>query len=384
MKVTSFAIAMLGFLITIIEPTAAARAESDEGKDKLWSADVNGLMARLVLKRTQVSNGTPIISTCLMLRNVSDVMNPISIPWNDKLMKFRVVDAEGNEGNKMGVFDGPVLDGTVTLVLPIRGELSFDFSSCGCGIPGDKAALICLGSDSMWTIEPNEGDYFLHAILEVAESNTPGGEPTRPWHGRIELPPFKIPLQGEPMDDATIEGRIKELGPKMLDANARVAEEAEREMSLIDDPRVIDWYLQLLATDQYGAKFRAVDRLSRFVDDRAFDGLKRATTTRGDDLGNIASTITATQSAENIRHFAFQALARSPHPDAKPLLLTMWNDPDASVRLTVLHALGKMDAPESLDLLQKMSADRDKMVRTEAQRYLKERQNSEDEDDSKP
>jgi hypothetical protein len=91
------AIVLLVFLVTSIELPRAARAELDEGRNGLWSDAVNGLKARIVLKRVRVINGTPIISTYLRLRNASDVMNPMTIPWDHKLMKFRVVDAEGND-----------------------------------------------------------------------------------------------------------------------------------------------------------------------------------------------------------------------------------------------------------------------------------------------
>jgi HEAT repeats len=135
-----------------------------------------------------------------------------------------------------------------------------------------------------------------------------------------------------------------------------------------------------LDTDRYELKFAALDRLSRFNSDEALDGLKKAMTTRGDEFGKTSSH---SQLAENIRHSASVALSRSPHPDARPLLLTMWDDPNTGVKITVLHALGKMDSPESLDLLKKMSADRDERVRNEALRYLELRGISENEAESK-
>lgn len=55
----------------------------------------------------------------------------------------------------------------------------------------------------------------------------------------------------------------------------------------------------------------------------------------------------------------------------------MWDDPSPGVKITVLHALGKIDTPESLELLQKMSADQDKVVRDEALRYLSIRDRNE-------
>ena len=49
----------------------------------------------------------------------------------------------------------------------------------------------------------------------------------------------------------------------------------------------------------------------------------------------------------------------------------MWQDPYDEVRIDVVHALGKIETPESLEMLKKMSHDPDKIVREEALRYLK-------------
>jgi HEAT repeat protein len=61
---------------------------------------------------------------------------------------------------------------------------------------------------------------------------------------------------------------------------------------------------------------------------------------------------------------------RSPHPEAKKLLLTMWNDPYREVRVIVLEALDKMHTKESPELLKKMSHDADEGVRNQAVEYL--------------
>ena len=80
-------------------PDGQQRGEQEQGKpDKPaggeWSAAVNGLQARLVLKRTEVVNGTPIISTYLELRNVSDG-GPILLQGRNVKQDFKVIDADG-------------------------------------------------------------------------------------------------------------------------------------------------------------------------------------------------------------------------------------------------------------------------------------------------
>jgi HEAT repeats len=363
--------------------TDAAPALNGGIKGAEWSEAVNRLQARIVLERSQVSNGTPLIATYLKLRNASDVMNPLVIPWDGKLMKFRVVDAKGNDvpRSKNFVYDGPMLKGTTDLVLPIRGELSFDYSSHGAGIPADMAALIDLGVDAIWMLERSQSECFLQATLEVPGRGLLRGGAH--WHGRIELPPVKIPVQAEPIDAATTKARINELGQKMLRNNGRESEDAERALSLIDDPGVISWYAKAIELNDYHLKFCSMDRLSRYDNDEAVAALKKGIATTANDFGARSNESVKPALAHNIRVAAAQGLARSPHRDAKPLLLTFSNDHDPSIRLEVVHLLGRMETPESLDMLKKLSSDPGELVRSKAKRYLDTRAKSENSSNGK-
>jgi hypothetical protein len=333
----------------------------------VWSETVNGMCARIFLKRSHVSNGTPILATYLVLRNVSDVANPMKLPWSDARLMFQVVDGAATEvPNWNGPYDGSVTI-PVDLVLPYGSELSFDISHHGMGIPGDKGALIDLGSSDNWIIESDRGEFYLKARIEIDKPKQDRDGSMRVWHGRLELPPAVIPLTPEAIDASTLGKRIDQLGSRMLAPDSRVS----RELSLIDDPRVIPWYVKAMHTDSYDLKFAALDRLSRFEGDEAFRGLKKGMSTQGADIGNCSTPEVAASSANNIRHSAANALARSPHPEAKRLLMSMASDPYSGVKISVLHSLGKMDTQESLELLKKMSRDSSESVRNEAVRYLK-------------
>jgi hypothetical protein len=366
--------AVLGALIAVFpqRPCDAQQSPTSQASEPQWSQPENGLRARIFLKRTDVLNGTPIVSTFLVLQNVSDVANPWKVSWDLDRMKFRVVDAAGKEAPRPVAisYDGAML-GPMELLLPYHGALSFDISCRGAGIAGDKAAMIDLGSENTFVVERGEGERFLVATLEIGKTARQPGETSRPWSGRLELPPVKIPLTADPVDAAGLEARINELGAKMLANNGQESEEAVRALSLIDDPRVIPWYLKAMETNSRALKSAAWDRLSRFQGDEALNGIKKGMATQGKDIGNTSTAALAAQSAADVRHYAALALARSPHPDARRLLLSMWNDPYDGVKLTVLHALSTMDTPESLSLLRQMATDRDPTVAQEAQRYLK-------------
>ncbi len=361
------------FLVPQASSVKTVTKPGDKAEGATWSQTVNGLQARITLKRSAVSNGTPIISTYLELRNVSNSATPMRLAWAREKMKFRVIDADGRElPLAMGCGNWRSL-GTQNLVIPNRGTLSFDISSRGLGIPGDQAGLIDLGSTYNWVFKHGGKDYYLRAVLEIPK-NKNDKDDRNWWHGKIEIPPVKVPLKPEPVDPAKLGDLIRQLGGKMLATNSNVSEKAVRALSLIDDERVIPWYLKAMDTNRYGLKFAALDRLSRFNSDEALRGLKKGMTTRGADIGNCTTDAVAAQAAGGIRHSAACALSRSPHPEARKMLLSLWNDPSRAVRMTVLHELGRMDSAKSLNLLKKMSKDPDKDVRKEALRYLKLRE----------
>jgi hypothetical protein len=326
----------------------------------------------LKLGISAVMNGTPIVSVRLELRNVSDWGAAMMVPWADAKFSCRVVDATGRElPESGGPFDGPVFPRR-DLILPERAILSFDITCRGWGIPGDKQAMIAMDAEHDWVIERDGKDYYLMASLTApqGEKRTPDGS-MAVWHGQMDLPPVCIPGKPAPLDARKAEEIIRELGSRLLEKDSRISEEAIRRLSLIDDERVIPWYLKAMETNNYGLKFAALDRLSRFNGSEALRGLKKGMTTQGPDIGNCANDALAAQLADNVRHSAAGALARSPHPDAQRLLMSMWNDPYYGVRIEVLHALGKMRSEESLALLGKMTRDADQRVRDEALRYEK-------------
>lgn len=192
-------------------------------------------------------------------------------------------------------------------------------------------------------------------MLEIPKPKEDRDETGWNWHGRIEIPPARVPLKTQPPDPAKVGPRIEQLGRKMMDRpGSGASEAAARALSLFDDVRVIPWYLKAMDTDSYGLKFAAIGRLCRFRGDEALKGLKKG----------MAQTNT------NLRLAAAQGLARSPHPNARKLLLSMRNDPYYGVRITILHTFGRKDTAESRKLLEEMTRDSNKLVRDEARRYL--------------
>ena len=194
------------------------------------------------------------------------------------------------------------------------------------------------------------------------------------WAGRLDLPPIVVPTEPEPIDPKLVGPLIELLGPQVLAVDQKGHEEAVRQLSLIDDPRVIPWYVKAMAVRSSSLKGEALGRLSRFTGDEALAGVKFGMTTQGKDIDNCTTPEVAAQSADGVRHSAALALARSPHPQAKALLWTMADDTYHGVRLTVIQTAAGVDTAEAVEVIKRATGDGDKMVRDEAVRLLKDRE----------
>jgi len=364
----AIAIAITIALGTIGIRTAAAGEESD------WSDASKGLRARLVTRLSHVSNGTGIIAIYLELNTVYDGGTPLRVTVNGQSVKYAVVDAEGREvPTSGGPFSGPHIS-LPELVLPHDSSLRFRVGPQGLGIPPDQAALVDLGPSVGWVLPRDGRVYYLQAVLEIPRAKLDRSKKGRRWHGRLVLPRVRIPTEPEPLDPATVGPLIEKLGARMVAKGASDSRDAMHALSLIDDPRVIPWYVKAVKSDVYSLRFNALDRLCRLEGDAALEGLRIGMATQGEALGHCSTPGVAASSAENIRHKAASALARSPHPQSNALLLTMEEDPAMSVRLAVAQAAARMTTAESLALLKRRTQDPDGTVRGEAARLLKLRE----------
>ena len=165
---------------------------------------------------------------------------------------------------------------------------------------------------------------------------------------------------------------IDALGARMLNADSDESDEAIRYLTAIEDERVVPFFNEAANSDSYGLRFAALHALAKFGSDDALQGIRKGMTTQASDMISTSTTEkVAGQLADNLRHASAVALSNSPHPEAKNLLLSMWDDPYYGVRIDVLHGLGTMDTPESLQMLRNMADDANEIVRNEALRYLK-------------
>lgn len=351
---------------------AVLAASAKEPEDATWSAESNGLRARVTMRRHSVLDGTCIIATYLELKNVGIVANPMVL--EKQPLTFTVTDADGHEVPRAGGgYDGVSVK-LPPLTLPHDSQLRYQIGPTGWGVTPNMAAALDLGFEYNWELPRDGKAYYLQGSLEVPRQKNDRSGDAILWHGKLVLPRVRIPTEPDPVDPKTLGARIDELGAQMLDANWKVSQPAVNELSLIDDPLVIPWYLKAVKSDSYSLRYAAIDRLSRMEGDEALEGLKIAMATKGADMGHCASQKVADDLAAGIRATAAYGLARSPHPQAKSLLWTMEKDLSKTVRLIVVQTASREATPETLAILQRGAQDADPMVREQAAGYLKERE----------
>src|SRR5262245_48280429 len=125
-------------------------AEAPAEEPGPWSKPVNGLRARLCFARKGKLNGTPVITTDLELRHVSDVADVIELPLDgeDVAFDFTVTDSDGKS---IPAARGPYHELTpdVGLVrLPYDSLLRVNIAHRGAAVPKGHAAHIDLGADA--------------------------------------------------------------------------------------------------------------------------------------------------------------------------------------------------------------------------------------------
>ncbi|GAA5496377.1 hypothetical protein Rhal01_02560 [Rubritalea halochordaticola] len=353
----------LTLFFLLLSITAHAAQPSGEAP---WSETSNGLQARISMERSHVSNGTAIIATYLELKNVRNLISPMLVSLDDKSLSFKVSNEQGEfVARQVGPFSGMVVQNPA-LVLPHEGTLRFRIGSQGHGVPADHAALLDLGSSHGWALPKDGRTYHLHAELEIKPTDEKGH-----WHGKVTLPKVLIPTEPEPVDPATLGPIIEELGTKMLEKDQRIAAPARKKLSLIDDPRVIPWYVKAMKSDSSSLRKEALDRLSRLPGNEALKGLIIGMKTQPKDIGHVSTPEQAKISADAVRHSAAIALERSKHPLSTSLLLSMHDDPYYFVRIRVIQAAAKIKTPEALGILRQHTEDSEERVRNEAIRLLK-------------
>lgn len=222
-----------------------------------------------------------------------------------------------------------------------------------------------------WATFQRPGDYTIVARRTLSI----GRETKESWTNpqKIEAQ-ASTTLEVTPTDHKRMGELIDGLGSLLLQQDWGKSRDAARSLAAIDDERVIPYFVKSFHTNQYERKIEALTALARFDTDAAFAVLKQGLETTGQDIGYTTTPQGAAESAAQIRVAAAYALSKSKRPEAMPLLLASRHDESADVRLTILQTATQLPPATARPILEEMRTDEDKRVQSEAERYLKQLQ----------
>lgn len=163
-----------------------------------WSEPVNGLQARLAVDNWR----DPMIGVFLELKNVSDLVNTVTIPVDAEKIDFKLLDStETAVASAEPPRSGPVVE-LKDFQLPFDSSLRFNLSVSTVGVDVNAQAMIPLRAHAWLIREGDFNPYQLSASFEVVRDPKRNGTF---WHGALSVPPVRIqPAQPKPVADQTI------------------------------------------------------------------------------------------------------------------------------------------------------------------------------------
>ncbi len=152
-------------------------------EEEAWSAVVNEMQGRLVVRVTQAANGQEKAELFLVLRTGE---RNVQIDYASLWGSLCVIDAEGNEVqpkekwmmNRLGALEPK------EVILPFRSELWLNLGGLG------------FWDGLNWKIPADGKDYWFQMVLGVPETEADRQE-VKPWAGRLDLPAVKAPRAGK-------------------------------------------------------------------------------------------------------------------------------------------------------------------------------------------
>lgn len=210
------------------------------------------------------------------------------------------------------------------------------------------------------------GSYVVHAETTVRVRRGSDAE----WR---EVPiAVELPVTVVADDVAAMGAVIDALGARALGTNSDDAEEAAFQLEHVRDPRTLAWWMRIAQVPSYTQRITAIWAIGKHDDAEAVAALIRAMHTNAGDLASRDTVEAREQSARALRIAALHEVADSARPEAFEALMAERDSPDAEFRLTVVHRLSRLPPADARRQLEHYRDDRDRLVRSEARRYLRE------------
>jgi hypothetical protein len=155
--------------------------------EDIWSKEVNGLEARLLIIEKPTAQGPRYLIPHLELRNARDfpnAMNELEIDVSKHSLKLEIVDRAGKAlPSGFSVRSGP--DSALKkVILPYKSFIRINLEGKGWGIGTSLTAVMPSDSEFFSFTEAENGTCYLRVTLE----NKKGVRNWRAWDGKIDVP----------------------------------------------------------------------------------------------------------------------------------------------------------------------------------------------------
>ena len=149
------------------EIAAAVRVTHGDARGE-WSESVGALAARLVVYRTEASNGTPILTLYLDVRNGTGGNNTTELNLDKAFIAWKMTDAKDKEIAPTGPPGYGLPTPSEKLVLDSHQSGRLQLSIAGAGIGKARGGRLELGSDRIWEFDNvDEKAYYLSGEITI-------------------------------------------------------------------------------------------------------------------------------------------------------------------------------------------------------------------------
>lgn len=325
-----------GVLVFLL-PVATAHAGPDAAKDR-FVVDQHAVTATLVAAPNKLILGEPVMLEVQIANQTGDAMYVVSSPNGNGSPDGFSIKVTGPDGAVPAIPAGPLAGNGATgpARLPAKGThvarlLLSDWAKLErpgrYTITVDKTLRLGLGGGDGWDTSAISHPVHLSLTIDVRSG-------TSTQLGVV----------------------IDRLGKKMLAASEVDGGALAEKLATIHDPRVVPYFVKAVALPDWGRQFVAIVALGGYPGPASLAALERALALPGNGRIAAAQAIAAHRTAEGMK-----------------VLWALRADPDASLRLEVVHALAAQNPPDVVARLTEMAGDKSAMVSGEAKRYLAER-----------
>jgi hypothetical protein len=184
---------LIPLLVLAMAPAAWADAKPAAPSSN-WSAESEGLRARLVATATTDDQNRPEIELAIEIENVSDIDGGIGVPWGDPntMFSFAIEDEHGKALTHSGIGGSYASGPPYVVLLPVQSTLHYRVTPGAIEyVPGGTTMFRPLTFQA-WDLPAKHGPLFLKATLSPAKVDAKA-LPRRAMTKPIELPKIQLP-----------------------------------------------------------------------------------------------------------------------------------------------------------------------------------------------